>query len=528
VNLNVTSLGDTTVEVRNRITGRGIAVAPLLAFAFYLLPFMRILSPRTDEGTFLYGAERLLHGQVFARDFYEVMGPGTFYWLSLFYRWFGTTFLAARICLFISSVATGILMYVLSRPALKGYRPLGMVLIIATYFGQCWPGISHHTDSNCLTMLAVACLVAWLQKQRNVLMFIAGSIAALTTLVHQPKGFLVFLGIITWIVIVHRKHAGYKLSLVYLVLGYGVVLGAAAAFFALQAALNSLIDANLVWPLRHYGLANDVPYAYGLIKYYWRGGGASGPTAGVALGLACVLIIPFIYISVLPVLVLIQAFSRRARPVSPEILLFLVCGFAMWIAEFHRRDIVHLVFGAPLLVIASVRLLHDSRTRLARGVLLTLAIASCCLAVCNLILVLGAHSARTRVGSVAIFGSGAELAALDRFIPPGQELFVFPYCPSYYFLSRAVNPTRYSFLLTGYNPPDEFRDAVHILETHKTRYVLWDTDFKRKMLPLAFPGALRVPDDQLIVETYLNARYKTVYDAEGFRILERRYDQVLP
>jgi hypothetical protein len=91
-----------------------------------------------------------------------------------------------------------------------------------------------------------------------------------------------------------------------------------------------------------------------------------------------------------------------------------------------------------------------------------------------------------------------------------------------------VNPTRYSFLLTGYNPPDEFRDAVHILETHKTRYVLWDTDFKRKMLPLAFPGALRVPDDQLIVETYLNARYKTVYDAEGFRILERRYDQVLP
>jgi len=489
---------------------RGISVLTVLAFALYLLPFMRILNPRTDEGTFLYGAERLVRGEVFARDFYEVMGPGSFYWLSLFYRWFGSTFLASRICLFLTSLATGILIYMLARPAARACRLLAIALLFSVFFGPIWPGISHHTDSNCLALLAVACLFAWQRHQSGLLMFAAGSMAALTTLVHQPKGLLLIFAILIWILVVYHKQANCRTAMAHSLLGYGAVMAAAAAYFASQGALSSVINANLVWPMRHYGLANDVPYAYGLVKFYWRGSGIANPVPGLTIGLAVVLILPFIYISVLPVVVLMQAFSRRARPLSPQVLLLLICGIAMWCSEYHRKEIVHLVFGSPLLVIASLRLFHQSGTRLARGVLFTLAATSGCLAVCNLILVLSAHSVQTRTGPVAMFGSGAELAVLDRIVPPGQELFVFPYCPSYYFLSATVNPTRSSFLLTGYNPPDEFRTAVQTLETHRTRFVLWDTDFRVKTLPLAFPAALRAPDDQLIVETYLQGRYRTV------------------
>ena len=52
------------------------------------------------------GAVRILHGQVFARDFFEVMGPGTFYLLAAFFKLFGATFLAVRIWLFVTSLGT--------------------------------------------------------------------------------------------------------------------------------------------------------------------------------------------------------------------------------------------------------------------------------------------------------------------------------------------------------------------------------------------------------------------------------------
>lgn len=46
---------------------------------------MRVVRLGTDEGSLVYGAVRIVHGQVFARDFFEVIGPGTFYWLAMFF-----------------------------------------------------------------------------------------------------------------------------------------------------------------------------------------------------------------------------------------------------------------------------------------------------------------------------------------------------------------------------------------------------------------------------------------------------------
>jgi hypothetical protein len=44
-----------------------------LCASLYILPFMRLLMLGTDEGTLDYGAVRVLHGQVFTRDFFEVI-----------------------------------------------------------------------------------------------------------------------------------------------------------------------------------------------------------------------------------------------------------------------------------------------------------------------------------------------------------------------------------------------------------------------------------------------------------------------
>ena len=120
---------------------------PYLIFAacvsLYFLPFMRLLLRGSDEGILIEGAVRTVHGQLLGRDFFEVNGPGTFYWLAAFFKLFGVTFLASRICLFITSLGTALSIYFLSRRVCRTYQLLPCTLIFATYFGTFWPEISH-------------------------------------------------------------------------------------------------------------------------------------------------------------------------------------------------------------------------------------------------------------------------------------------------------------------------------------------------------------------------------------------------
>src|SRR5215467_7163902 len=102
---------ETTQLVEEKHTSRGSsttrlgfrAYAPYLIFALctslYFLPFMRLLLRGSDEGILVVGAVRTIQGQLLGRDFFEVIGPGTFYWLAFFFKLFGVTFLASRICL---------------------------------------------------------------------------------------------------------------------------------------------------------------------------------------------------------------------------------------------------------------------------------------------------------------------------------------------------------------------------------------------------------------------------------------------
>src|SRR5882724_4533148 len=109
---------------RAKPTKRGYI--PYLIFALcaslYFLPFMRLLLPGDgDEGLLISGAVRIVHGQVFARDFFEVVGPGTLYWLALFLKLFGVTFVATRICLFVMSLGTALALYFMSRRICSQY-----------------------------------------------------------------------------------------------------------------------------------------------------------------------------------------------------------------------------------------------------------------------------------------------------------------------------------------------------------------------------------------------------------------------
>ncbi len=66
-------------------------------------------------------------------------------------------------------------------------------------------------------------------------------------------------------------------------------------------------------------------------------------------------------------------------------------------------------------------------------------------------------------------------------------MFVYPYCPMYYYLSGANNPTQLSIVMYGMNTEAQIRDVVRVLEERKVEYVLWDTAMGGRQLQAMVP-----------------------------------------
>jgi len=505
-----------------------------LCSLLYLLPFMRIIALASDEGTVLYGAVRIAHGQVFARDFFEIMGPGSFYWLATFYKVFGVTFIAARICLLVSSFGSALLLFFLSRRVCKRYHALSCIVIVGTCFGGMWPGNSYHVDATFFALLSVACLVLWLDRGWHVLMISAGVFAGLSTCCLQTKGTLILLAMILWLWLQRRKGAASNDTFFLLIGGYLGVAGAVVGYFWSQGALKSLFHANVTWPFQHYSNVNAVGYGQGIIIWNWNRyilmkDAFGWPGSAVAYGVAVLLIVPLFFIAAIPVLVPLSALlSTRAvqsklQIFTPEVIIYLLCGFALWISEIHRMDIGHLAFGAPLLVICCICFLDEVRSKYTDNVLKLIAIFAVSLAGFNFIGVLTAHSVVTRVGSVAVFRDSPALSFLNTRVAAGDEIYVYPYAPTYYFLSATTNPTPYSLLLYNYNSPTEFQEVIGILDRRRVKYVIWDTPILA-YTAISFPGAQPKSAKDLIMEPYLESHYRMVSEDRGIRVMERKED----
>jgi hypothetical protein len=499
---------------------------PYLAFALcaslYLFPFMRLLLYRSDEGILVEGAARTLHGQLLGRDFVEIIGPGTFYWLALFFKLFGVTFLASRVCLFVSSLGTALSLYFLSGRVCRSYQWLPCVLVFATYFGAVWPTISHHVDSNCFALLSIVCVVLWQDVPKDWLLVAAGALTGATVLVFLPKGVLLLLAILVWLGIQHFRRSVPFTALLWLTGGCVGVVALMLGYFWSQGALGDLIYANVVWPSHNYGPAFSVHYASFLLENFslWV-----VPMQGInwTIGMAIILFIPCLFVAAIPFVLIILGVWHGIRSVEPEIVLYWLAGTALWLSEIHRKDICHLVFGSPLLIILCVFYLGARQKRAFSLMLQVLSITSVCLAAASLMIALIARPMTTRVGQVRTSVYDPVVSAIEDHVPPEREIFIYPYAPMYYFLSATTNPTRYAVAYYNFKVGSHsvFDEVIQTLDRRKVKYVLWDKSVQGK-LQIRYPGLDH--GQQLIIEPYLESHYRTVWSNDGILLMERNND----
>ncbi len=484
---------------------------------------MTILFPTSDEGALMYDAVRVTAGQIPSRDFFEVMGPGSFYWLAAFFKLFGANLVAVRISLALTFFCIVLLIYFLTRRLKTGYSAMPAVLLLATLSAQFLAQISHHIDSNLFALLAFTALVCWIETNRPSLLCLAGVLAGTTTLFLQPKGILLFISFLL-LVIVRRSKTRLLPTLSWLTGGYLAVGVIVLLLYWRAGGLGDLIYANLIWPLKDYSAVNTVPYAQGLWKYWAELkaalGSATSPVIGV--GVASLLIVPQVLVAAAPAILIVFALWYKRRAFDSLTLPYWIAGTAIWLSELHRKDMRNLIHGSPLLIILLFYFLAQERRPFIRHALQFICVTSFTLAAFNLLLT---HYASTKIvtprGTVSAFRPDPVLDFLATHVKPGENIFVYPYRPVYYFLSGAENPTRFSILLYHLHTDAQFREAVRSLQEKDARYVIWE---RKPLVVTELPANLAPPAGRLIMEPYLTSQYQVLKSIDGIDILERRPD----
>ncbi len=497
-----------------------------LCLAVYLYPFLRMFSGSGDEGTLVYGAVRVTEGQVPLRDFFEVIGPGSFYWLALFFKIFGTSVLATHLSVVATSFSTALLMYFLTRRLNTGYDAVPAILFLATSLGGGLPANSHHNDSNLFALLSFTVFLHCIDKRRQLMLCAAGSLAGITTLILQPKGILLFFSFVL-LLFLFRDGTKLRSSLGWLAGSYLVVGSVVVSFYWSAGGLTGLIYANVVWPILHYSGVNSVPYGFGVQTLYWQPWTAAlkpEVSAPFAFGIASVLIVPYLLVAALPPMGVLFAIYRKRFAPHFSTLPYWIAGAALWLSEIHRKDITHLVYGSPLLIILCLYYLTRGRHKLITFFLRLIGISTFTLAVFNGLIALAAQTKVTSPrGTFYTFQVDPVLEFLNTHVTRGEEIFAYPYCPMYYFLTATRNPTRFSILMYHINTDSQFHDAVRSLEERKVHYVIWDREFSDKA-KCGWPKYALPREEYLIVEPYFREHYRLLRRINGVDILERKDD----
>jgi hypothetical protein len=517
--------------VRLRLTLQYILVA--LAVAAYLYLFVRVQWRIGDEGDMVNGALAVTEGRIPYRDFYDLRGPLCFYWLGLFFKLFGATWWVARIHLLLTGVASSVFVYHLTRRVIRGGAALLPCAYVTVLSIPLWAAPHHHWDSNLFALAAVTAFAHWLEHRARWTLALAGCLAGLTSCFIYQKGGLLLIAFLPLVVLSHvgcRKDRGVLASLATVLAGYGVVGLGMAAWFIHLGALDDVLKATIVTPMNTYADANRLPYAYHLTATAFSMLRPDLYSRTVTVTNAIVSVLPFLLIAALPFLVIaivvVRILGGAAGTVwRPQIVAYCTIGFALWFSEFHRRDIMHLIYGCPVLLIALWSMWHSfERPRVVRTIVPVMAAIPLLVLATNLAVHASAADVRilTRRGEILEHHDDAALRfLLSNEVAPGDYVLVYPYYSQYYFLANVRNPTRFGEMLYGPGSETYFREAVASVEAKHVKYVLWDTVVAGDKLKEWFPAYQEPARSDQIMERYLEQHYEQVALLNGFRLLKR-------
>ncbi|HLK12258.1 MAG TPA: hypothetical protein VKW76_12840 [Candidatus Binatia bacterium] len=453
------------------------AVALAVGTVVYLARLPRVLGD-SDEALFLYEAKRLLAGQVFYRDLFDLITPGAHYLMAATFWVFGANMTTARI-------ADAVLHGLVVAAVYGACRVLGVqrglaaaaALVDPAICRPAWAVASPHWLSTLLTVLLVLVLL------RAPTGFAAGIVLGLLVAVQQQRGAVMAAGAAALLgaeQLLSRRRASVALRplprrAAALAGGVLVVTVPIGAFLIGRAGVSPVLAALVLQPLR-YPTVNPISWGSVALPAYahytyptllaWQ------PVGTVAMGIRTLA-------DVLR--------GARGERVRRSVVLLVMSAAALGSVAYHP-DYIHLAFVGPLFAILLADLVQGGLGLLGRRPWLERAGGAMLAA--GLLLGLGLRLRTVMLGTWAdapvvrrtAFGTMnfpenryEQLLApvVDRLAAAKvRALFVYPVGTAWYLYTDTINPTPFQLLIPGYNTPAQIADALAILDRRRLPFVI--------------------------------------------------------
>jgi hypothetical protein len=501
---------------------RRTSIVFLCAFAYLAwLAASRFVFFMNDEGIYLDGALRVLHGQMPYKDFFSIAGPGTYAMVAASFRVFGCTLLAARLpVLWDISTITACLFWLVYK--LSDWKTGALAAFLYLPFAtltQTAVVVNHRWDSSAWAILAGTLIVAAAENPpagfsaggsaKGIGAGIAAGIAAWCT----PPVALAAIAIGACLLAYRTTR---RLFVAYAA-GVTVAFAAGLLWIASRGALPAMLD-SFRWTSANYSGANRT--WYGAVP-----GGYPNLVHNATAGEAFMTIALLVFFTLPATLPLLSAMWLWKRP-SMTVVILLALGVGLVASAYPRWDLNHLTWVAtPFYALAAALIAGCSGRKAAAlrkaGAVLVLFAAGACLTVT----ILGRVQETARVTNMGnIHGRGEDLdvaAMIQARVAPSDSLFVFPYRPLLYFVTRAHNPTQYSFLQPGMFSDRDEMEALRELTAHPPRWILYAHVSPEQLLllwPSSDPHRLHMPS----IEAYLRENYRETDRWEDLQLLEAR------
>ena len=452
-----------------------------------------------DQDTWiaLYGAKRILEGQLLYKNFFDFVTPGTDYVLAAVFYLFGVKLSVARIALAVSNgIAVSLVVFMSSYTIKNRLLSVLLPVLTAIYAGYNYY-VSHHWLILVPVLLVMVSGIKNIKEQESKTKewFFTGLATSGAFLFIQSIGVTLFGMIILFIIwyypVDKLRIKSILQSLTYYTSGFVLPLIFVVIVFALSGSLSGFISDSFIWPLTHYRVMN-VNSIVELLKVLKDGLVGRGLSPAILNGL----------IGYLGMLLSIGVFIylwfgyKKKKTVEKSLIFFVSAASIGAIAGLAQNPTInHVMVFLPLYLLL-INLLFQYELFLKRRVVkiglylyfffVTFALLYNSYRTYGLIYDIVRNDSvvvQTQVGKVRMMKSYNVVYETSNpfvfFKEMGSKLpkyvFVLYWSPSIYMLTGTENPTPLNTYMPYYNTKEQAISVIQTLKSNHTKVIVIDS-----------------------------------------------------
>jgi hypothetical protein len=507
----------------------------------YSMRYIDLIWFYQDPWIALYGAKRILEGQLLYKDFFDFVTPGTDYLLAGVFYLFGIKLTIANMAVIISNVSAIIMVAFISFDIIKNKWLAFLPPVFTAIYSSYYYYVSHHY------FVLVPVILMLLSGINNIKdydskvhkWFFTGLATAGAFLFIQSIGLTLF-GMIVLFIVWHYTVDKLKIKpflqpLMYYILGFIIPLIFVVICFALSGSLSAFIYDSFIWPFSHYKIANasTVPELFSILIDGLTNRGISPTIINGFIGYFGILlgIIVFVYLGL----------KYKRKKTSEMAFLFFTSALCVGLilGLIQNPESSHIMVFLPVYILVIILIFEFkpfwSTYFFKIGyyvyfLLITVAIFYNAykfysiynnalkepLIIKTLVGNVRIPKAFINTGMYAPYGFLKEMSGkLPKYI------FVLYWSPSIYMLTGTENPTMLNTYLPYYNTKEQAMAAIRALKANRTKLVVIDEGMNYIKLSFlhhnsVFDPRMVSPDEPLI--SYIHTHYRLEKTIPGYTI----------